>query len=67
MIKDEFSAYLETQMTEEDDFDIMVSVSEDCFGAFDDMFSSNSFNETMDNLFPCGVKDEYINIIFNNE
>ena len=67
MIKDEFSAYLETQMTEEDDCDIMVSVSEDCFGAFDDMFSSNSFNETMDNLFPCGVKDEYINIIFNNE
>jgi hypothetical protein len=67
MIKDEFSAYLETQMTEEDDFDIMVSVSEDCFGAFDDMFSSNSFNETMDNLFPCGVKDEYINIIFDNE
>jgi hypothetical protein len=54
-------------MTEEDDFDIMVSVSEDCFGAFDDMFSSNSFNETMDNLFPCGVKDEYINIIFDNE
>jgi hypothetical protein len=67
MIKDEFSAYLETQMTEEDDFDIMVSVSEDCFGAFDDMFSSNSFNETMDALFPCGVKDEYINIIFDNE
>ena len=67
MIKDEFSAYLETQMTEEDDFDIMVSVSEDCFGAFDEMFSSNSFNETMDNLFPCGVKDEYINIIFDNE
>lgn len=67
MIKDEFSAYLETQMTEEDDFDIMISVSEDCFGAFDDMFSSNSFNETMDNLFPCGVKDEYINIIFDNE
>ena len=67
MIKDEFSAYLETQMTEEDDFDIMVSVSEDCFGAFDDMFSSNSFNETMDNLFPCGVKDECINIIFDNE
>lgn len=67
MIKDEFSAYLETQMTEEDDFDIMVSVSEDCFGAFDDMFSSNSFNETMDDLFPCGVKDEYINIIFDNE
>lgn len=64
MINDKFSAYLENQMSEEDDLDIMFSVSEDCFGAFDNIFSTSSFNETMDELFPCGVKDEYMKILY---
>ena len=43
MINDKFSAYLENQMSEEDDLDIMFSVSEDCFGAFDNIFSTDNF------------------------
>ncbi|MBQ8130973.1 MAG: hypothetical protein IJ193_00615 [Bacilli bacterium] len=60
MIKDDFSSFLEDQMSQEDDFDTMFSLSEDGFGAFDNIFSTDSFNETMDNLFPCGVKEEYM-------
>jgi len=67
MISDKFSAYLEDQMNKEDDFEIMMSVSEDCFGAFDNIFSTESFNETMDELFPCGVKDEYMKILEETE
>lgn len=67
MITDKFSAYIEDQISKEDDFEIMLSVSEDCFGAFDDIFSTTSFNETMDNLFPCGVNDEYMKILEENE
>ena len=63
MISDKFSEFLENQMSEEDDFDTIVSVSEDCFGAFDDIFSTNSFNENMDELFPCGVNEEYMKIV----
>ena len=66
MIVDNVSAYLEDQMSKEDDFETMLSVSEDCFGAFDDIFSTNSFNETMDELFPCGVSDEYMKILEEN-
>ena len=64
MINDKFSEFLENQMSEEDDFDTIVSVSEDCFGAFDDIFSTNSFNENMDELFPCGIDEEYMKIVY---
>ena len=67
MINDKLSAFLEDQMSEEDDFETMLSVSEDCFGAFDDIFSTTSFNEAMDELFPCGVKDEYMKILEEND
>ena len=66
MIIDNFSVYLEDQMSKEDDFEIMLSVSEDCFGAFDNIFSTESFNESLDAMFPCGVGDDVLKILEEN-
>ena len=60
---DDFVALLESQMSEEDDFDMASNLSEDCFGAFDDIFETYSFSEQVDALFPCGVSEENMLII----
>lgn len=63
MIIDKFTAMLESQMSEEDNFEMMNDLSQDCFGAFDDMFDTFSFAEQVDILFPCGVSDENMAIL----
>lgn len=65
MIKNKFIELLEAQMNEEDDLEMMVEMSEDCFGAFDDIFDTFSFAEQMDIIFPCGVDEENMAILNN--
>ena len=65
MVKNEFLELLEAQMNEEDDLDLMVEISEDCFGAFDDIFDTYSFMEQVDALFPCGVDEDKMSILNN--
>lgn len=65
MVKNEFLELLEAQMNEEDDLELMVEMSEDCFGAFDNIFDTLSFNEQMDELFPCEVDEEKMSILNN--
>lgn len=63
MIKNGFLELLEAQMNEEDDLELMVEISEDCFGAFNDIFDTFSFAEQMDILFPCEVDEENMSIL----
>lgn len=65
MVKNKFLELLEAQMNEEDDLELMVEMSEDCFGAFDNIFDTLSFNEQMDELFPCEVDEEKMSILNN--
>lgn len=63
MIKNDYLELLEAQMNEEDDLEMMVELSEDCFGAFDNIFDTLSFNEQMDILFPCEVDEDKLSIL----
>lgn len=65
MIKNEFLELLEAQMNEEDDLELTIEMSEDCFGAFDNIFDTLSFNEQMDALFPCEIDEEKMSILNN--
>lgn len=64
MIKNGFIELLEAQMNEEDDLDLMIEMSEDCFGAFDDIFDTSSFIEQIDMIFPRGVDDDNMSILY---
>lgn len=61
-IRDEFAEILQEDMNTEDNLDSIIE-SEYDFGAFDNLFSTSSFNEQMDKLFPCGINEDNLKIL----
>lgn len=61
-IRDQFAEILQEDMNIEDNLESIIE-SEYDFGAFDNLFSTSSFAEQMDELFPLGVNEDNMKIL----